>query len=75
MWVLDGSGNITITFKTTGYTVLGSLKVEGIKFRSMVDALDQIGKFFFPEALNLSTRKFHITTFSIATGQSTTEFV
>ncbi|NDC22530.1 MAG: hypothetical protein EBZ49_00145 [Proteobacteria bacterium] len=76
-WEIDELDNtLTLTFKdVTEATTLGTMVVDTTKFRSLVDALNQVGQALFPTEQNLTTREKHRTSFNTKTQKSTTEFL
>jgi hypothetical protein len=74
-WVYDELNDImTVTFKDDADVVLGDMILEGNKFRSMLDAMSQVGRMLFPSTLDLTTRMEHKTNFDILSGEAVTEF-
>lgn len=64
---------LTVTFKDdTETTTFGTLVIEGTRFRSLVDMLNNVGQFFLPPVLDLTTRQKHRTV--LENGTASTEF-
>jgi hypothetical protein len=75
LWTYDQVADLmTVTFKTFDeVTTLGEIKIEGKRFRSLLDSIVQVAPFYLPGVLDASTREFHETLF--VSGVSSTRFV
>lgn len=75
-WGLDeGTGDFTMTVKNDlEDTVLGELIIEGRRFRSLMQAWDESGRYYFPDQDNLTNRDNHRSLFDNVLMKTTTEF-
>lgn len=72
-WIIDPiSFVVTLTFKNADESVnLGSVALEGARFRSMMKALDGVSQELFPDGSPATGQR---TVYSSETGKSTTVF-
>ena len=69
----DITGLVTVTFKdSTEAVILGTITLEQNKFRSMMDALGEVGRYYFPDTL--PGRVKHRTVFENSTNKAATTF-
>ena len=69
----ENSGDLTVTFKDeAGTTTLGTITIESLRFRAMIEALDHVAKAAYPDqTVGLGGSR---TSFDVQTNIATTVF-
>jgi len=76
IWTYDSvADEVTVTFKNqTEDVTFGAIQIEGRRWRSFLQSMDEVGRFFFPVADNQAGREFHQSLFNRSLSKMTTTF-
>lgn len=70
----EETGVLTVNFRDEADSLLGSIEIEGRRFRSLLQAMSEVGKTLFPDA-DTENNTGHRTVFKSETQIAETEFL